>query len=95
MTEAEDRQYRQQVSQAAMDSLVNIALRSENHDAVMPLVREVQGGLPDPGVPMLQMTVAVFADGSTRVNYLASPDWAVATLRHIADSIQAEQEILG
>ena len=83
-----------QAQQEALDSLTNIALRSESHEAIMPLVRAVQNGLPDPGIPMLQMTVAVFADGSSRVNYLADPQWAVDTLRHLADTIEAETEII-
>jgi hypothetical protein len=78
----------------ALDALVSLALRSENHEAVMPLAAEVRGGLPDPGVPPIQMTVVVYTDGRTRVNYLAEPGWAVATLRHLADTIEAEQEVI-
>lgn len=81
-------------AQDALDSLTNIALRSESHESVLPLVRVVQNGLPDPGIPMLQMTVAVFADGTSRVNYLADPAWAVDTLRHLADTIEAETEVI-
>lgn len=78
----------------ALDELANLALRSENHDAVMPLVLAAKGGLPDPGRPPIQMTVVVYTDGRTAVNYLADPEWAVATLRHLADTIQDEQEVI-
>ena len=78
----------------ALDELANLALRSESHEAVMPLLQAARGGLPDPGRPPIQMTVVVYTDGRTAVNYLADPRWAVATLRHLADTIEAEQEVI-
>lgn len=46
-------------------------------------------GLPDPGLPCY-MTVAVFMDGNSKVNYICPPPQAVAVLREIADSIEEE-----
>lgn len=48
--------------------------------------------LPDPG-PILLLTATVDADGNSRVRYNGDPQWAIATLRQMADNV--ESDILG
>lgn len=73
----------------ALESLRNLALRSEHPDAVNPLVDEVRGaGLPHPGPPVV-LVVTLDADGHSEVRYTTDAGYAVACLRRIASSIES------
>lgn len=75
----------------ALEALRGLALRSENAEAVDPLVEELRAeGLPHPG-PILTMVLTVEREsGDAAFNYIGTPEWAVATLRGIADQVEKD-----
>jgi len=76
----------------ALQSLRSLALRSENFEAVDPLVDAVRGdSLVDPGPPIV-LTLTVNADWHANSRYLCPPEQAVALLRSIADDIEKAQQ---
>lgn len=75
MTEMQPEPTKEELEQQAAESL-----------AAQP---DIAAELPDPGKPIV-LTVKSDIDGHSDVRYLGEPEWAVNTLRAIADSIEAE-----
>lgn len=81
-----------QAATDALESLVSLALRSESPESIDPLATQVaaeMNRLDDPGPPIV-LVVKMDVDGQSSVRYVGDPEWAVHTLRAIADSIEAE-----
>jgi hypothetical protein len=77
----------------ALESLANLALRSESPESVAELVQEVRGaGLPDPGPPIVLVLTATI-DGRSSFQYRGDPAWAVAVLRAVADQVERDDVI--
>lgn len=79
----------------ALESLESLALRSESPESIAPLIAElaplVNKGLDDPGIPIV-LVLKTDIDGNSDIRYLGEPEWAINTLRAVADQI--EQEVI-